>query len=159
MSEDLAELNLVELLDLLEPVPEPLPVSLWPETTGWIWLGIFLIIAALLLVHRWLLRRRANAYRRTALRALAEADDDPVAIAAILRRTALAAFPRAKTASLYGADWLAFLDDAYGGTGFSEGPGRAIAKAPYAKADDQAHLLPLAIEWVRRHRREEAGDP
>ena len=48
MTEDLAGLTLVELLDLLEPVVEPPPVPLWPQTQGWIWLG--LAVAALLLV-------------------------------------------------------------------------------------------------------------
>ena len=156
MSEDLSTLNLVELLDLLEPVPEPPPVSLWPETAGWIWVGIFLIIGIVMFVRRWLLHRRANAYRRAALKELDAAGDDPAMIAAILRRTALAAFPRSKAAALYGADWLAFLDNAYGGTGFREGPGQAIAKAPYAGADDSAGLSPLAAEWVRRHRRDVA---
>ncbi|MGI9491634.1 MAG: DUF4381 domain-containing protein, partial [Geminicoccaceae bacterium] len=134
-------------------------VSLWPATAGWIWLGIFLTIGVTMFARRWLRHRRANAYRRTALKELDAAGDDPALIASILRRTALAAFPRAKTASLYGADWLAFLDAAYGGAGFRDGPGQAIAKAPYAKADDQTSVAALAAEWVRRHRREAVGDP
>ncbi|MGI9508438.1 MAG: DUF4381 domain-containing protein [Geminicoccaceae bacterium] len=158
MSEDLTKLNLVELLDLLEPVPEPQPVSLWPETVGWIWLGIGLIAFAAWLVRRWVLDRRANAYRRAALQAIEAAGDNVSTIALILRRTALAAFPRTEVAGLYGDDWLAFLDRTYGGSGFREGPGRAIAKCPYAEAGEEANLAPLAVEWVRRHRRDAVGD-
>ena len=32
MESEFDGLGLVELLDLLEPVPEPVPVSLWPST-------------------------------------------------------------------------------------------------------------------------------
>ena len=152
MTEDLASLTLVELLDLLEPVPEPPPVPLWPQTAGWIWLGLALAAVLFWLARRWHLRRRANAYRRAALTALAEAGDDPARLAAILRRTALAAYPRAEVAGLQGEAWLAFLDRTYDGIGFREGPGRAVAVAPYAPTAPAPGLAPLAAAWVRGHR-------
>ncbi|MGI9437169.1 MAG: DUF4381 domain-containing protein [Geminicoccaceae bacterium] len=158
MSDDLSTMNLVELLDLLEPVPEPPAVPLWPETVGWIWLGIVLIAGLAWLVRRWLLDHRANAYRRAALKEVALAGDDASAVAEVLRRTAIAAFPRAKTAGLYGEDWLAFLDRTYGGTGFSKGPGRVIASAPYRSVNDNEDLAPLATAWVRRHRQGSLDD-
>ena len=151
MSEDLTKLDLIGLLDLLEPLPEPQPVPLWPQTAGWFWLGLIFFALAAWLARRWLLRRRANAYRRAALREIAAAGEDPSILAAILRRTALAAFPRAQVAGLYGEAWLAFLDQAYGGTEFSSGPGRVLARAPYDKGSDAAELAVLAADWVRRH--------
>ena len=51
----------------------------------------------------------------------------------LVRRTALAAFPREQIAPLSGAAWLAFLDRSSGGTEFSRGPGRWLASAPYAQ--------------------------
>ena len=157
MSEDLSKLNLVELLDLLEPVPEPTPVSLWPQTVGWVWLGLAVLVAVAWLLYRWHRWHRANAYRREALKALALAGSDPGAVAEILRRAALSAFPRREIAGLTGEAWLAFLDRSYGGSGFSEGPGRLLAVAPYAGSGagtaSTAGLAPLAAEWVRRHRR------
>ena len=73
MSEDLSRLTLVDLLDLLEPVPEPPQVSLWPQTVGWIWLGLAVACVAGWLGRRWLMNRRANAYRRAALKEIAAA--------------------------------------------------------------------------------------
>ena len=52
-----------------------------------------------------------------------------------------------------GADWLAFLDASYGGTGFSDGPGRVLAEAPWRPCPPAPGLPPLARDWVRRHRR------
>ncbi len=153
MSEDLSRLTLVELLDLLESIPEPPQVSLWPQTAGWVWLGLVVACVAAWLGRRWLMNRRANAYRRAALKAIAAAGDDPAALAAVLRRAALAGYPRAEVAGLYGEDWLAFLDEAYGGTGFREGPGRLLAVAPYAPARSAPNLAPLAALWVRHHHR------
>ena len=154
MIEDLSKLSLVDLLDLLEPIPEPIPVSLWPQTAGWIWLGLAVACVAAWLGRRWILAHRANAYRRAALAAITTAGDDPTALAAVLRRAALAGYPRAEVAGLFGEDWLAFLDDAYGGTGFCEGPGRLLAVAPYASAGQTPDLSSLVAEWVRRHHRQ-----
>ena len=159
MSEDLSRLTLVELLDLLEPVPEPPQVSLWPQTAGWIWIGLAVVCLATWLGHRWLMARRANAYRRAALRAVAAAGDDPAALAAVLRRAALAGYPRAEVAGLYGEDWLAFLDEAYGGTGFREGPGRLLAMAPYTSTRRAPDLASLIALWVRHHHRPGGAAP
>ena len=151
MNEDFAGLSLIELLDLLEPVPEPVPPSLWPETVGWLWLGVALILLLAWLAYRWHRAYRANAYRRAALDAIAAAADDPAALAAIVRRTALAAYPRTELAQLHGESWLAFLDRSYGGTGFTAGPGRAIATAPYQPSPTAPELGAVVAEWVRRH--------
>ncbi|MEP5516176.1 MAG: DUF4381 domain-containing protein, partial [Bauldia litoralis] len=72
--------------------------------------------------------------------------------ATILRRTALAAFPRHDVAGLQGDAWLAFLDASYPGSGFSDGPGAVIARAPYEPAADAPGLAALATDWIRRHR-------
>jgi Ca-activated chloride channel family protein len=159
MSEDLSKLTLVDLLDLLEPVPEPPQVSLWPQTAGWIWLGLAVACVAAWLGRRWLLTRRANAYRRAALKAVAAAGDDPAALAVIVRRAALAGYPRAEVAGLYGEDWLAFLDEAYGGSGFRAGPGRLLAVAPYTSARRAPDLASLVAEWVRHHYRPRGAAP
>jgi hypothetical protein len=156
MNDEFAGLTLVELLDLLEPVPEPPPVPLWPQTAGWLWLAAVLLVTAALLLWRLIAQRRANAYRRAALRALATAGGAPAPIAEVLRRAALAAYPRTEVAGLYGEAWLAFLDQTYGGGDFRGGPGRAIATAPYALPEGAADLTPLAADWLRRHRRSPA---
>ena len=58
------------------------------------------------------IRWRRNRYRRDAARALdsLRGDDGTApAVALIVKRTALTAYPRADVAHLYGADWAAFL--------------------------------------------------
>ena len=155
MTDDLSGLTLVELLDLLEPVPEPAPVSLWPQTAGWIWLGVIIAAVAVFLVWRWMAIHRANAYRRAALKEITGLGDDPAALAAVLRRTALAAYPRGSVAGLHGEAWLGFLDHAYDGTGFRDGPGRAVAIAPYGPAQAAPGLAALVARWVRTHRRQD----
>lgn len=147
-----APVSLVGLLDeLAEPVAPP-PVPLTPQTAGWAVLAAMLAVALLALIA-WRVRRwRANAYRRAALAELATAGEDPAAIALVLRRTALAAWPRAEVAGLSGEAWLAFLDRSGGQPGFVEGPGRALLDAPYRSGPPQPGLAPLAARWVRRHR-------
>ena len=157
MSEDLSKLGLIELLDLLEPLPEPARPSLLPQTAGWLWLALVLAAVLVWLGFRWRRRRRANAYRKAALEEIAEAGDDPAALAAILRRTALAGFPRAEVAGLYGREWLAFLDETYGGTGFGDGPGEDIADAPYRPTTAEPEARALLAEWVRKHKAPETA--
>ena len=144
-------LNLIQLLDLLEPVPEPLPVSWMPQTAGWIWLGLA-VVALILFGTRYLVARyRANRYRRAALVALDGAGADPARVATILRRTALAGFPRASVAGLTGANWLSFLDQTMQGNGFVSGPGQALTDAPYRATPPNPDLTALARKWVRQH--------
>ena len=153
MSDELAGLDLVGLLERLEPIPEPVPVPWWPQTEAWGWIAAALVVLAGWALRRGLQRRRANAYRRAALREIAAAGDAPAELAAILRRTALAAYPRSEVAGLHGDAWLAFLDESTGGgRAFREGPGRAFAVAAYAPDVDPSGLSPLARRWVRRHR-------
>lgn len=152
MNDDLSNLDLVELIDLLEPVPEPLPVSMWPQTAGWVWLGLLVLALLLVLASRLRRRYRANAYRREALRELEAANGDPTAIAAILRRTAMVAYGRPRVASLFGETWLDFLDRAFGGNDFRSGPGRSLARIPYRKDSQAEDLTGLAASWIRRHR-------
>lgn len=152
MKEDGTPMTLVDYLDQLQLAPEPPAVSMWPQTAGWIWLG--LIVLALLVwgLVRWFRHRQESLYRRQALEQITVAGDDPAAIAPILRRTALAAFPRRDVAGLQGDAWLAFLDRTYGGHGFAEGIGSAIVRAPYTDVERTVGLAALASTWVRRHR-------
>ncbi len=151
MNEEFQGLNLVELIDLLEPVPEPPPIAMTPQTPGWIVVGM---VGALLVFYvvRWARRRwKANAYRRAALSAL-NAATTPSEIAEIVRRTAMMAFPREQVAGLTGDKWLAFLDSSYPGSAFATGDGRSIATAPYRSEPSTPQLLSAARDWVRQHK-------
>ncbi|MFV0301459.1 MAG: DUF4381 domain-containing protein [Paracoccus sp. (in: a-proteobacteria)] len=146
--------SLIGLIEQLTEPTVPAPIPMVPQTWGWAVLGLMLLAALGFGLWRWSRHRRANAYRRAALHLLDGAGGDPVRIAEILRRAALTAYPRGKVASLIGDEWLAFLDREAGGKGFSQGPGRIVATAPYRPADPNPALTRLAADWIRRHRGE-----
>ena len=98
--------------------------------------GVAVLVAAAIVRHQ------RNAYRRAALQELATADAG--AISAILKRTALAAFPREQVASLSGAEWLAFLDRT-GGTRFAASDLEALT---YGGAGDGVALAAEARRWI-----------
>ncbi len=146
-------------------VPEP--VSYAPQTIGW-WILAGVLVCAIGVAVFFILRhRKANAYRREAIRELRAlsprihtekvAEDAFKDLAALVRRTALAAYPRERVASLHGEDWLTFLDSTVDGS-FREGPARALVTAPYdggksLSADDRAELVEVVRLWVGTHRR------
>jgi hypothetical protein len=144
----------------LRPWHLPEPVSWWPPAPGW-WLVVLGLILALALGARWLVRRhRDGAPARAARRELAELearlarDGDGSAFARdlsrLLRRFALARFPRREVAGLTGEAWLAFLDAHGGGWAFRTGDGRALAEGPYRPGGDvpAAALAALARDWI-----------
>jgi hypothetical protein len=141
-------------LDKLHDYYQPAPPAWTPQTIGWY--VLFGIVALLLLwfaIHtarRWL----ANRYRREAARELVLATPDQ--FSALLKRTALAAWPREKVASLNGDAWLRFLGDAAATDSFQSAPGNQIEElALCGKAtpvEDEQALRTIAAEWIRRHR-------
>lgn len=104
---------LPELIDLLPPVPEPEPVSWLPQTWGGAVLGLTLVVILAWFGWRSYRHWQANRYRRAALQELEQrlaAGEGAVALAEVLRRTALVAFPRAEVAALSGDAWCDFLN-------------------------------------------------
>ncbi|PSL21996.1 DUF4381 domain-containing protein [Shimia abyssi] len=147
--------NLVDLIDSLTEVPDLAPVSLWPQTQGWIVLAALLLSGIAFGIRAAVHNYRANAYRRAALAELASVGDDPVQIATILKRAALAAYPRDRVAPLTGSDWLTFLNQTSNKERFSGSLGTALATAPYAVKPAQAPgLNALARQWLRTHKPE-----
>ena len=138
--------DLSNLRDIVVP-PE---VALWPPAPGW-WIllagGIAMAAIFAGMIVAWY---RRNAYRRAALVALDTADADD--ISTILKRAALAAWPRAEVASLTGADWLAFLDRTARSDVFTRGAGRDLETLAFGGAGDKQAVLTAARRWIRRHR-------
>lgn len=146
-------------------IPLPEPVSLWPQT--WpsrillVLVVVGLVYGTVRAIHHW----RVNRYRRQALSELKGIEarattltpaDLASALASLLRRTALAAFPRDEVAVLTGAAWLSFLDRTGGGQAFSQGPGRVLEITVYGPAagGDPAGQIGAVRGWIRGHRRE-----
>lgn len=146
--------DLAHLADIVVPPPSPW----WPPAPGWWILAAAFLVAIAILGWMAARRYRANAYRREALAALA--DISPVAtsaaeVSAILKRTALVAYPRTQVASLTGERWLAFLDRTGRTDAFSRGPAAQLAQAAFgAPLRDGAAALAASRRWVKQHRAE-----
>jgi Ca-activated chloride channel family protein len=141
-------------------IPLPPEVSLWPTTWPARIAIALLVVGTVIGTWKFLRYRHANRYRREALSELAQIErtaSQPIAarLAVLVRRTALAAFPREQIAPLAGDAWLAFLDRSLNGTEFSAGAGRLLASAPYAPSapdeNELAALVALTRRWIRRH--------
>lgn len=141
-------------LDRFHDLVVPPPAPWWPPTPGW-W--IVLSLAALVVMGmllRTFFRWQADRYRREAL-VLLDASD-LVMISPLLKRVALAVWPRERIADLTGKAWLDFLDRSAGMEGFVNGRGslvETIVFNPAAQAD-QGEMKRLAAVWIKRHRRE-----
>jgi hypothetical protein len=152
----------------LKDIVIPAPVSWFPQSWGWIALAVILAAVLLAMLVRRVLRYRADRYRRDALlelRALEPGFRDPAtrahavqALAELLKRTALAAWPRPDIASLSGAAWIAFLkkqDD----NGVGEALATMLADLEYqdaaglrsVPADFAADVVAGARQWIERH--------
>ena len=144
----------------LEEIVPPEPVPFTPETIGWYLLAGILVLALLWIAWRMLRRRRANAYRRVALSELATLESgSPRPLPELLKRVALAAYPRRRVAELTGEAWLGFLDGTLATTDFTRGVGRWLPRLAYepdstsALSDtEKKELFALARRWVRGHR-------
>jgi hypothetical protein len=152
-------------LQSLQEIPLPQPVSWFPQTIGWLYLGIVLLIAILLLA--WHLRRRwqANRYRRDALAELDAIEarlrlDNANALLelpALLKRTALGSTARARVAALSGEDWLRFLEQTAPRAGIDSTAGRKLWQLAYTPVSpdlspaDRAALCTQARRWISHH--------
>lgn len=144
-------------------IPLPREVSLWPQTWEARLATVLLVVGVIALVWRFAHHRRVNRYRREAIAELnavrrssaADRSDLLARLSLLVRRTALAAFPRGQVASLTGPAWLAFLDRSYGGREFSQGVGRLLVSGPYRQIPpDDAELqslVALVRRWIRGH--------
>ncbi len=152
MNPDVEGKSLVELLDMLAPAPSPDPVSMLPQTWGWVVLCFLMAAGIVFVIYRYRRLRLANAYRRAALVELEDIGDDTAKIAELLRRTALAAYPRETVASLYGQDWLNFLNQAVNKKLFTSPNGHELLTAPYAGGTSNAEVAKLARDWIKFHK-------
>jgi uncharacterized protein DUF4381 len=143
-----------DVLDRLHGFYHPAPPPWTPQTTGWYCVFVLLALLAGWMAWRAWLHWHRNRYRRAALRELASADGS--AIPALLKRTALAAWPREEVASLSGEDWLQFLDTHGTKNSFMDGPGRILIDLEYRGAalnpEEERTLRTLADKWIRSHR-------
>ena len=153
-------LNLPQLLDLMHGLVMPEPVAWLPTTPGW-WIVLGWLLAMLLLGGWRLLQRwRRNRYRRDALAELKQIEGNAGlapnevahSVAALLKRTALVAYPREDVASLHGSDWATFLKQSSRDDRQIADAAERLAAAAYRPDADGAALSRPARRWIRLHR-------
>jgi hypothetical protein len=104
--------------------------------------------------------RRRNRYRRQAEAELdaiaARVDSEPAAaaaeIAGLVKRTALAAYPRGRVAALHGSDWAGFLRESTNDDATVAGAADRLAAAAYRPDAVGEGLVEPARRWIRKHR-------
>jgi len=138
--------SLQNLRDIVEPEPPPL----WPPAPG-VWVVLVVVLAVVLALLLWWRRARAHsAYRRAGLALLLDARTARD-VNVILKRVALAVFPRPRVAPLYGDQWVAFLDGTGSGARF------ASLGAIDPGAEASRTLRSQAGTWIRHHRAPAGG--
>ena len=155
------------VLQPLQELPLPVPVSWAPQTVGWVGVAVVLVVA--LLCGAWAAWRRhiRRRYRRVALAQLARLEAElqapaqrVAALAAIpplIKRASLAAAPRERVAALTGDAWLTFLNRAH--RSFDERSGALLFLISYAPSEriaavsehDAAALVNAARDWIEHH--------
>ncbi|MFW2373832.1 MAG: DUF4381 domain-containing protein [Gammaproteobacteria bacterium] len=137
-------------LDNLRDIMLPDAPPLWPPAPGaWLLLAILAGIILLLVLQLHTARKR-NAYRRAGM-ALLHSANTVHDVSVCLKRVALAIFPRQQVASLYGEDWVVFLNNSCAQCRFAV----TDLEAPVSKAN--AQLIEQAAIWIQQHRRPDAA--
>lgn len=148
-------LDLSQLMQKMHAVVEPQVIPFTPQTPGW-WVVAGLVLA-LVLISSWrtVQSRRRNRYRREALVVLQAIEANPDAtgaqIALLLKRTALAAYPRKQVASLHGAEWASFLCLSSNRDPEIEAVADQLAGAAYREGIVAASLIAPARRWIEGH--------
>ena len=129
----------------LQDIAVPDAPPLWPPAPG-VWVALVIVVAVSVAAILWWRRVRArSAYRRAGLSLLGEVRSARE-VNVVLKRVALAAFPRPVVASLYGDEWKAFLGATCRRIDFA-------TIRPAETADEVSpELRDLARTWIRHHR-------
>lgn len=161
MDDDLVASQLRALDDIVEPAP----ISYLPQTWGWAVLAVLLLFLLILAARHGYRHWHANRYRRAALaeidglerQARLQPSNFPIeaTLTALLKRTALAAWPRTDVASLNGRHWVQFLTKHAPRNRLDEPLASFLEDKEYRRTGnrpaDILKLLRAAREWIEGH--------
>ena len=133
-------------LSRLHDIVMPAPISWWPLAPG-VWVLICVAVVVVCVVAwQFYSSWQSNAYRRAGLALLAEAGTVHD-ISIVLKRVALAVFPREQVASLYGKEWITFLNQTCPQADFADSLPERDDVGP------SSQLLAVSEVWIRHHAR------
>jgi len=150
----------------LQDIVIPQAVSWWPPAPGWYGIGLLVLLGLGWLLFAWRRRWVAQRYRRQALVELGGLQDalkNPeqrqsalAKVPVLLKRVALAAWPRPRVAELSGPDWWRFLDQSDDRSSFTATHGKSLQKLAYQKdaalSDEEVDsVVQAAAQWIEHH--------
>lgn len=151
--------NDLETADL-ESLYEPDPIGFSFDAPGWYGVGILLIFLLLYSLTKFIIRYQRNAYRREAMKTLvgigqtALDDRDKVKeVLIVLKLVAIKTYGRTKVASLFGVEWLNFLENTGKATAFTEFKD-TVGDLIYSTHEDTVDIgqfMTLSKNWIKTH--------
>ena len=148
----------------LNPIIEADPVIFTMDTLGWKILLLLFLSALSLIIYKYYLNYKKNAYRRQAASKIKELTLDKKSSMSFLisqimfelKQTALQSYDRKTVAALEGEKWLQFLDKTMKNSGFSEHLDTivsAVYKDEFNKNDgfNLNDFADLSINWIKKH--------
>ncbi|MFV0565972.1 MAG: DUF4381 domain-containing protein [Flavobacteriaceae bacterium] len=139
----------------LQPLYEPEAVKFTFSTVGWKILGVVMAILFLMLLYKAVKNYIKNANRRKAL-ALMQQSPAPQTIFVLLKQLAIEAYGRKQVSTLYGKQWLGFLDETGKGVHFSnlETDIHALVYKNETASDTiKKQVQQNAIQWIKTYAR------
>jgi hypothetical protein len=155
-------------LQNLNDIVLPATIGWWPLATGWYVLIGFMLIVIAWFSYRSLKLWIKNRYRRAALRELqlledrvhqpGQRDASLRQIPVLLKRTALAVYPRSQVASLTGKDWFYFLNSTAKKPSFTENTTNTLNVVSYSTGElsevdlkAMSALINASRSWLKHH--------
>ena len=152
-----------DALAQLRDIRMPSPIGWWPPAPGWFVLGFVLVLLVCFAAVWGGWRYRHGKAKREALKLLEEyfvehqknANSSlcSARISELLKRVALAYFPRDLVAGLQGEEWLLFLNQTAKDVDFTR-VRVELLELPYqaSMASDISLLFELSRKWIRQRR-------
>jgi len=148
-------------LTSLRDIHLPPPVSFWPPAPGWTVLAAIILLIGFVLAYFYLKRcerARAKNAALKKLQQLQQLQDQQLnavfllgQLSSLLKRVALAYFPREQVAGLTGVNWLLFLNKTGDTKNFTSTAGRLLMSGPYQNkiTENITPLFAYSKEWIR----------
>jgi len=153
-----------QLLEKMHDIQAPPPVSWWPPAPGW-WVLAALLLLSLAALVLWSRRRQARAaYRREALREMAQLHScEPRSLLplanSLLKRTALLAYGSSQRQinGAFGPAWVEWLNARCKQPVFTGAAAEQLASGGYASDEiqDREPLIGAVRLWIQHHRPED----
>jgi hypothetical protein len=149
-----------DLLKQLRDIHYPPAIKIWPLAVGWYVVIAFFLCALVAIFYRRFRQYKRDQLKRMVLKQIEELHEKrgmgkniSEELSKLLKRAALARYPRHEVAGLFGEDWLLFLDKTSTTTDFSKGLGRLLLVYPYQKTQQDLPdpLFHLIQNWVKKN--------